>query len=752
MIRPATIAGLLLTLATAAAQANPIVVRSGDHDGFTRLVMRLPDDVKWQVTETRGLKTVNLSGHEDGFDTRRIFDVIPRDQLTGVRSYPSRLELEISCDCTINTFVEQNAFLVLDILDGPILPPLEVKQAPRFIAAQPSSRFNFGDLLWSEVSRKTETDEGELPREVEEDQQPKKPPQEPSKAQSDFIDQTREQLLLGVGDAASRGILELAAPDLLALDEQQINTPQTEVFDSSQERVTTSIPGDGNVRITNSQDIPISGVDENFMTSGAVCADASGIAIPDWGNRQPFHTQIANLREVLYSEIDLLDQENAKRLAQAYLYFGFGAEEKQILRLSDELVSANPQLMDLADIMEHGYARNPRFVHRFSDCDSDLALWAMMAAKSVPDDSIVNANAVLRALAKLPDHLKTFLAPALSERFTARGDLEAAAIALRNIEVSNQELPSSADLAKARIEDATGNPETAEQLLNEVIEENAAETPEALIALVDNKVEKGERVPADIALLIETYAFERRHEALATDLLRAHVLAASYSGQFNKAFQVMQREEISEDPEFLAEMQSRTFLALSLFASDIDFLDGFYDHFPQSALSLTNASTLETAARLLELGFASEADSILSKNSDEQKSDEEKILHATVFLALENPQAAINLLDGLGSEHAIKLRAEALLDLGQNQSAFNLFQATDTAEEAVRSAWLADEWVDLMPSDTPVFDEFRELAKEPISAIESSDTMLSTAAAELDQTASARETLNQLLQSFQISP
>ena len=42
------------------AEAQTIVTRSGEHEDFTRLVMRLPEGVEWSLTQNENVATVNV--------------------------------------------------------------------------------------------------------------------------------------------------------------------------------------------------------------------------------------------------------------------------------------------------------------------------------------------------------------------------------------------------------------------------------------------------------------------------------------------------------------------------------------------------------------------------------------------------------------------------------------------------------------------------------------------------------------------
>ena len=751
MIRVAFLANVMVFFLSAAASAQPITVRSGDHDGFTRVVLRLPENTSWQISEEPGLKTISLTRHEAGFDTARVFDIVPREFLVDVRAFPSRLELVLSCACELNTFVERQRFLVLDILDGPPLTDETAAGSARFIPARPASGFNFGDLLWSEFSASDDLDSGSgqaEPTQLKDNASDK----DNNSAEMALIEETRQQLLAGLANAASRGIVQPSTPSLELATEDQQSATSTEIFDSSEETVVVVTPELGNIRITSSRDNPQAAQNVDLMTSGALCPSPGRVMVAQWGTDEPFHEQLALSRQALFSEIDRLNEQAAVDLTRLYIFFGFGAEAKQTLALSEDLAAAHPELMDLADVMENGFARNPRFIHRFSDCDSDLALWAAMAAQELPADQVLNEAAALRALAALPDHLQRFIAPALSKRLAEHGSLEAASIALRNIEWNNEQETHGQNMARATIEAESGNSDQAEALLEDVIEDNAEETPEAMMAFVESRLAEGETIPADVALLIETYAFERRESPIGQELQRTHVIASAYSGQFSKAFEALQSPLIKDDPEFFSEVQSHVFSALSANADDIEFLDGFFTEFPDTAAQLSTSSIEATTSRLLALGFTTEVEQIFRELPTDGMNNALRLIHAKALLELRQPEAASTVLSLVDTADSTALRAEALAQLGENREAFDLFQSVDANEDAMKSAWLANEWSELVPSDTPVLGSARGLSEEDIPTIPERDGMLQSITSAVEQSDSARTTLQEILESLPVEP
>ncbi|WP_298968638.1 hypothetical protein [uncultured Roseobacter sp.] len=740
------------SLASTAALANPITVRSGDHDGFTRLVMQLPTGVEWDVSGVPGKQTISLSGHNSGFDLSRVFDVIPRDRLTNVVQYPARLELELSCDCRVNSFLEQGDFLVVDVIDGPPLTLEPATNEPSFVVLETESGFNFGELLWSEaiVDPRETVPNAKNQNTVENHANSLDP--SASAIELEIVKDTRERLLKGLGEATSRGLLRAATPDLETLDIRQEPSETAEILDTSEQQAPEIEVQPGNMRVTSSRDVL--DVEDGFdlTTSGAICASPKSVDVSGWGDNQPFHLQVSTLRQQLYSEVDRLDEGKAIALAQLYVFFGFGAEAKQVLRLSENLVIANPELMDLADIIEFGFARNPRSVHRFSDCDSDLALWAIMAAKTLPETQVINEQAALRALAKLPAHLRGFIAPALSNRLTQLGKLEAAAIALRRVEQGEDSDALDANLAKARIKQHSGETETSDQIFSEVAETNSKESPEALIAFVENRLIDFQPVPADISLLIEAYAFELQDAPIGIDLLRAHVVASALSGQFTKAIEVLNNNPISSNPGLQAELQSHVFSALAKIADDFEFLELTFAHFPEPANALQSQAVVGVSARVHQLGFHEEAADILASVPLDESTKPMRLLEAEILLSVGEPKNTIDKLQDLSGSMADELRARAYSALGENQRATGLFQANNMIEEASQSAWLSDDWIELTEGQEDFYSGVRALTQTPVDSIEAENGMITATQSALEESGAARGVLADLLGNVQVSP
>ena len=118
----AIVAGILLVLLAQTAAAQTVTVRSGEHDGFTRLVFDLPQSRDWTLTDEgagTGIDLV-LDGAALLFDTDRVFDRIATDRVASVEALDARngVRIGLNCRCDVSAFRFGEAMLVLDIRDG----------------------------------------------------------------------------------------------------------------------------------------------------------------------------------------------------------------------------------------------------------------------------------------------------------------------------------------------------------------------------------------------------------------------------------------------------------------------------------------------------------------------------------------------------------------------------------------------------------------------------------------------------------
>ena len=117
-IQRGILAGLLLCATP--LHANPIPVRAGEHDGFTRLVIDLPKKTPWQLGRGENRYELRLADAAATFDISAVFARIPHGRLADVGSArtPGALALTVVCDCHADAFETKTGQIVIDVLAG----------------------------------------------------------------------------------------------------------------------------------------------------------------------------------------------------------------------------------------------------------------------------------------------------------------------------------------------------------------------------------------------------------------------------------------------------------------------------------------------------------------------------------------------------------------------------------------------------------------------------------------------------------
>ncbi len=105
---------------TSMAMAAPVVVKSGEHDGFTRLVLEYPDPVDWRVGRTDDGYALRIANETPSYDLAETFKVIRKSRLAGISANPDSgiLNLAIACACYAIPFEFRPGIVVIDLRDG----------------------------------------------------------------------------------------------------------------------------------------------------------------------------------------------------------------------------------------------------------------------------------------------------------------------------------------------------------------------------------------------------------------------------------------------------------------------------------------------------------------------------------------------------------------------------------------------------------------------------------------------------------
>ena len=750
---------LFCSILSGPSLAQQINVRSGAHEGFARLVLDAPVGTTWELESEPDKAMLRLNGHSGGFDISEVFDRIDRSFISAVSADNNGIEVTFACRCRANVFSQGSRMIVLDVLASPEPEPLAQSQdlALEFVG---------GRALQYESNASAPVPQTMPENDVAPDTvvsvapqvgwrasiQTSVPDDTEMETSPDLLRNTQESLVREIGIAATRGIL---SPAVRKVDLKTASmTPQidTRVFEPSPPiltRTPTTAPTGSNIRITSSSDIaPDSGRRPNETTAlGIPCLDPARITVQDWGSDVGLAGQIATLRGRLFGEFDRLDRQVAVELVQTYLYYGFGAEARQVLLLDDDLAQSYPQLMSIADIMEYGYGSEASYLRHFMDCDSEVALWAILSAETLGPGDRINIKAALRAVSALPMHLRSFLAPGLSQRFLSYGEPEAAAAALRSLERAAKPLSPRAKLAKADLELAAGDVLQAQERLADVVNSNAEQSAEALIKFVDSRLDQDTEIEENIATLVEAYAMEMRDDPIGEELRRTHVLALGKSSQFDAAFDALSRVRARNADQPEDTLRSSILELLTRNADDIEFLDHAFTQMAITPDTLSQKTRLLLAERLLKLGFPGQAEIILDKGADNPRNSATALLSAEIALALSRPQDALTHLIGEKSDAADALRAEAEARAGDFAGANVIYNTLGDINNSRRTAWLSTDWSVLIEETSPVFGPVVQVARRALETPGERDGMLERAASAISESQGARLVIEDLLRS-----
>lgn len=690
-MRPAGILALGLWLAgVIGAAAETLVLRSGEHDGFSRLVLPIGNGASWSLKQSGRRATLILDRPQIEFDTSGVFDRIPRKRLIGLEQDGpgAALVLNLGCDCEVSAFKQGTLYLVVDVSDGKASVPVA---APRFRMSTGSPyrfRFDAGSLAPPDVVTTG----------------PATPPaaNAPDAATdtAQFLNASERRLLEQIGRATGQGLLDLrGAPAPGDLRHEMPPRPDEKTARRGGSRA--EIPPDPGARnlvvktvLDREATVPAAGA--AHAAAGLACLPDARLNLASWADDAPFSVQIARRREQLYSKADRIEPGNVLTLARTYLFFGFGAEARQTLLLAPSDVSNRALLQALARIMDGEFDRAAPLFSGQQACDGDAALWAALAAPV--DGARVNTDAVLRAFARLPGHLRAHLGPGLADRFNVAGNWQAAQTILSSASRTEHGRTAQADLVGAAIANAQGDAQTAEHTLARLSGAGSGQAPEALVELILSYWNSRAEIAPDLPDLIAAYALEHRTSTLGPALRRTHAVALALAGRFAAAFDAMAEIGRRDGPGGVREAAKPVLALLSERADDVTFLRHAMSQAVPAA-DLEGALGDAISRRLLDLGFPGTALAYLGDPASGPVTPDRRRMRAEAALHQGLPHRAMVELLGLDGPETDQLRASALAQTGDYHLAGQISLQAEDRDNAARRFWIAGDLASSPPGE-----------------------------------------------------
>ncbi|WP_226551546.1 hypothetical protein [Celeribacter naphthalenivorans] len=766
--------------------AEVIDVRSGEHSGFSRLVMQFPSEVSWEFGRSGGQYEFRTESADFTFQTGEVFQKIPRDRIKDIEVGPGYVRLTTPENVHADVFELRAGRLVIDVKDG---APSTVSEFEADLSSEPNTDVSVteparveetlpetenqaatkdtlassdGDDRFSSVNDDwiVENDPVELPiimsKTAEQDNAHNTSASafidsldQQMEIKSERVDELERQLLEQIGRAVSQGLLEPDVSETEKVVEETRSyhegqeTP-TQVTEKAETATEEPVQARSHIRIQSSIDREQNNQSGQNLTDGhgTVCLDNTLVQIIDWGQPLEEGLDLPERRAAAIGEFDLPNPDGVKRLAQYYLYLTFGAEAKSVLKDFGVTVEGHDILSAMADIMDQGYTDAPGRLDKQFGCNGAVAFWSVIAKKDFNTWETYNLDSVLSTFSALPIHLRRHLGPSLSERFMAINDMDSAKYIQNAILRTEGDHGDAFDLLDAELELADGNLDEGVQKLENIVDENGDTAPEALVELILTKAAGGAKIDQRLAENAEALAVEFRGNSYEGTLQNAALLARIYSGGADIAL----RQVLALKPEHKFtddqknDLVSRALEELARQADDTTFLKVILAH--RDAIlteKLTNTARVEVSERLLEMGFFDLTLDFMAGYS-EQDEDAPKLILAKAFLGMGEAEAALRYATQVEGEEARNIAAKAYFHLNDPESAARVLGDNPSNPERDAFSIMAEDWESLGQSQKAGMSEFADVMSRPIDMADENNGVAPTLSSVEDMLSSSRET------------
>lgn len=499
--RAAALAGASLLATVPAAAQEGGAIRTGEHPGFTRVVMTIEPTTEWSLETAPGRATILFPGRQLAFGTEGVWDRIPRNRVDGivtsVGAEGTRVAVGVACDCRISASFVGARHLALDVGDREAAPP-----APRPVetasAREDRERVAVASAeaaLISNLARAA--DQGVVVMAAE----------KPAAAEPP-ADAT------GAG-AAGADVAGTEAPQPAPRPRAAEAPPETvAALDGHDQVEAISVYDRDGAALAASRTPP---------EPPAACLPDEALDIAAWGTTAPLPGQSQPLFRRLVGEFDRPDPEALRSLARLYLRFGLGAEAESLLAGFDTPLPDAPLLVAVARGFEGRPVDPDGPLGITEDCPGRHGLWIALAGAGPAWRGEAQFATVQEAFADMPVDLRAILGPKLALRLLDGGRAAEA----REIEITTTRAGAAPTdelaLVDARLAAAEGDPDRAVAALRALAESGSPVATDALIALAGLAVAEGRPLPDRLIVDLRAAALVQRGDPREAKLRAALV-------------------------------------------------------------------------------------------------------------------------------------------------------------------------------------------------------------------------------------
>lgn len=669
------------------ATAQTVVVQSGDHAGFTRLVIELPKAALWKMGRTAEGYELLLPDETLQFDVTDVFENIQRNRLAAIWTDPvsGALRIGVACACHAIPFEFRPGIIVIDVRDGPPptgssfelalagydTPDLAKKPTPRPRARPPVASGPTDPLRGRKQTYSWLTPSALAPA------QEILPDMSLPVSAASYTDLTplKEALLSQLSQGAAQGLVQMEQPKLSnrsAAEALPLGPRANIRFGDVPGFIASTRPAS----------------DDTLINGGAECLPDEMLNVADWGSDQAVAIQLAVSRTNLIGEFDKPNPPKVIGAVKLLIYLGFGAEARQMLKQMP-VDDAKSRLWNGMAILVDGASDDKGPFSGMQTCDTAAALWSALASPQFKQSDQPQSDAILRAFSALPAHLRRSIGPRLSAKFLSIGDLSTSRSLSNSVLRATSEAGATLAVMKATLDMASGDPAAATAELEPVLAEAGPATADVLIALVDAQIAANVAVTSETAIALAALLREQKGSDLAPALQRAQILALGSSGDFDQAFALLPIAPSASSDLW-------TLLAKSGSGSAV------LNHavLPNNATlpTLTAPLRSQIATQLLDLGLPDAALVWIGELTD-NLTVPDRILSARAYLEKGDPASSLNWISGVDDSTAAEIRAEALWQAGKPAEAAMAWARAGNIEAELRAQGWAQNWGVLAKSD-----------------------------------------------------
>lgn len=719
-------------------------IRSGEHPGFSRLVLNTGSATQWNVSVSGRTVSLFFPYATERFQTDRIFDLIPKTRVGSVETETgpdgTMVRLEMECDCRVTTLDAGANYLAIDIADpgAELLANAEVHNDGTFPGD--NQNINVGSDPDQPLREEKMVSNAEIAL-IEQIQKA---------ADQGLInlDQTGKSMTENGSEKAPNIAVELSrlSPAVPPVQPAIPPHPPQPTLPLSSGGGGTEESEDTLAMLFDSSQIQASTVFDRYsarnaerMTERATpldCIPDHQIDVAYWTDGRELFEQASELYGQLVGEFDTPNTDAVLELSQLYIRFGFGAEARNVLTAFEVDTPKSALLNDLSRIVDGGHVGLFGPLARTSACPGRHGLWLAVAGAAPSFHNPEHFETVVSAFSDLPPDLRMLVGPRLIENLLLANHVEQARQIYDIIIRSGAEADDGLRVAEALLVAREGNPAIAIQALSDLIENNGGHLISALKHAVGIAVEANYPIPDRLDTDIRASLLLYRGSEQEPELRRLLALSLAGKGQLEESVtEITQAIEQGEEIGKLDAAIQRILTTASperngavAYANVMLNADHLLEQIPEGDM------TREViAGHLIELGLPGPAEKIVLPAAG--RSVQGRFLLGKALIAQGKTEQAHQVASELPAMEAAEINARAFEADGKFAEAQQALAAAGRTTEAASLAWRSGDWPQVVsdatnPGNTPMaeFMASRSNTSEAALASETPDALNPAAA------------------------